>query len=389
MTDLHTRLANLWHTTHSLATLAAMLDVSEAQVRGLASESRLPYAPRMSIGQANEHDRQAIAADYAALTPNVVMQARYHLSASQMLRVPAQLNLSPRGYVTSDSQRDRMEMLFGVESSLADIARRMKLAVETLRDWYEARLREQRAAQPVKTHEPLPFGKFASEAQMRAAAERWGRMPKADVAAAVRMTQADLNAAVASVQRLNRLFPRAAYRRLQPAYNTVQSSDVAVEPQSEIRFTQPARWYESPWLVPSVADCFGYPLATVARAASLLGSRAMYAGLELFALLAMTQWLEEGPCPLHTFFQSLHLVSTSSTPGSAPTGGIATDALLKSPVLAYEIAEVTGGNARRLRNIVRVDFCLLRALGNLTPAATRPPLGVVPAGIRVVLAVLR
>jgi hypothetical protein len=343
----------------------------------------------MSIGQANENDSRAIAADYAALTPNVVMQARYHLSASQMLRVPTQLNLPLRPYVMSDAQRDRMEMLFGVESSLADIARRMKLSVETLRDWYEARLREQRAAQPVKKAEPLPFGKFASEEQMRAAADRWGRMPKADIAAALRMTLGELNAAVASVERLHRLFPRAAYRRLQPAYNTVPSSELAVESQSGIRFTQPARWYETPWLVPSVADCFGYPLSTVARAASLLSSRALYAGLELFALLAMTQWLEEGTCPLHTFFESLHIVSTTGTPGSAPPGGVTTDAFFKSPVLAYEISEVTGGNARRLRNIVRVDFCLLRALGNLTPAATRPPLGVVPAGVRVVLAVLR
>jgi hypothetical protein len=390
MTDLHTRLENLWHTTHSLATMATMLGVTEREVRQLASASRLPFSPRMSIGNANESDRLEITNDYLHDVPNLHMQARYHLSAAQMLRIPGQLGLPTRSYVMTDGQREKLESLFRVETSLADIAKRIKLPVDTLRHWYEARLLAQKAARPVKTVEPLPFGKFATEAQMREAADCWGRMSKAEVAAAIGMSLAELTTAVTSVQRLHRLFPRAAYRRMQPAYPLREdvAAAHALAPETEGVYRQPAHWYNVAWLVPTVADCFGYPLASVSRAATLLGNRVFYGGVELFALLAMTQWLEEGACPLHTLFQSLHIVSTSGTTSTTPTSGVATDALLKTPVLSYQIRKVTRSDARRLRHVVSVDFCLLRTVGNLCPSATRTPLGVVPAGVRVVLAEL-
>ncbi len=387
MTDLHTRLANLWHTTHTLAVLASMLGVTERTVRKLASDMRLPYAPRMSIGVANAADRAAIAEDYMNQTPNLTMQREYHLSASQMLRIPAQLHLNPRGYILTKAQMERLEALFTSESSLADIAKRIKLPVCTLREWYEARLEASKARPVVQEPEPLAFGKFASEQQMRAAAERWGRMQKADVAAAIGMSLTELSVAITSVQRLNRLFPRAAYRRGVARYNPVEPVQTA--PVAHESYQQPAQWYDSPWIVPSVADCFGYPLAQVSQAACLLSNRPLYAGIELFALLAMTQWLEEGTCPLHPRFQSLHIVSSCGTPCTPPPSGVTTDALLKTPVLAYQITEMARSDTRRLRHVVSVDFCLLRTIGNLTPAATRTPLGVVPAGVRVVLTELR
>jgi hypothetical protein len=381
------RLAHHWHTDISLADLANVLCLTELEVRSLANAHRLSYAPRMAVRAADSVTLAAMREAYLGNVSNVEMQSRFHLSANQLHQLAKVLQVARRGYIPSDAQRRQFEALLVEGWQQGEIAKRMRLPPEGVRLLLEEhRPRETSACPVVKPVEP--HGQFASNEAKLEAARLWGRVQQTEIAARLQITVEQLRHAIKSVPFAYRLFPRSSYRRGQPLSAWKEDVPKAIVTHSEVA-TLPQPWHEALWLVPSVADCFGYPLCLVKQAAALLGDAPLYGGVRLWALLAMTQWLEEGTCPLHSLFQSLHVVATSGAVCSATTSGITTNPLVKTPILAYKVSEVSSRNTSRVWHIVTVDFCLLRTYRNLLPSATRTPMGLVPAAISVVLAKLR